>query len=149
MMKKLLSIFLLITSLNLIGQVKKDSIPVKLDSVAVPEDDLFSDLDLAMIDSLVLQSKYNSPLLNNLPFVNYTIFIRSILTTWPSMLLVFITHLINLRYLNLIIPYSVLSNLQSKDRVFIVGNLNIDSINSTCFEVNKTDELFANSRSFD
>jgi membrane-bound lytic murein transglycosylase D len=68
MQKKILLVLLLV-SFQLIGQTQKlDSIPVKSDSVVVPKNDLFSELDLDLIDSLVLESKYNSPLYDTITY---------------------------------------------------------------------------------
>lgn len=67
MYKKLLFLFLFVT-VNIVAQVENDSIAVAVDSITVEEDDLFSDIDLAMIDSLVLESKYNSPLYDTITY---------------------------------------------------------------------------------
>ena len=67
MQKKILFLFLLITA-SLSAQVAKDSLEVATDSIVVEEKDLFSDLDIAMIDSLVLESKYNSPLYDTITY---------------------------------------------------------------------------------
>ncbi|MFD2566684.1 lytic transglycosylase domain-containing protein [Pseudotenacibaculum haliotis] len=67
MKNKLLILFFLL-SINLFAQAEKDSIPSKMDSITIPENDLFSDVDLAMIDSLVLESRYNSPLYDTITY---------------------------------------------------------------------------------
>ena len=67
-MHKTLLILFGFLSLSLFSQVKKDSIPKKLDSITVSQNDLFSELDLAIIDSLVLESKYNSPLYDTISY---------------------------------------------------------------------------------
>ncbi|MEQ6125053.1 LysM peptidoglycan-binding domain-containing protein [Pseudotenacibaculum sp. MALMAid0570] len=67
MYKKLLFL-LFFLSINLFGQSERDSIPAKLDSIKIPENDFFSDVDLAIIDSLVLESKYNSPLYDTVSY---------------------------------------------------------------------------------
>ena len=67
MQKKLLFLFLLISA-SLCSQVTQDSIPVATDSIQIEKNDLFSDLDIAMIDSLVLESKYNSPLYDTITY---------------------------------------------------------------------------------
>lgn len=50
------------------AQVENDTIAVQMDTVPQPENDLFSDADLSMIDSLVLESKYNSPLYDTITY---------------------------------------------------------------------------------
>lgn len=67
-MQKKILFLLLFLSINLFGQTEKDSIPIKMDSINIPENDLFSEVDLAMIDSLVLESKYNSPLYDTITY---------------------------------------------------------------------------------
>ncbi len=67
MHKKLLFLFLFI-SVGLCAQVTKDTISIATDSIVVEKNDLFSDLDIAMIDSLVLESKYNSPLYDTITY---------------------------------------------------------------------------------
>ena len=62
-MKKIVFLFLL-TSLCVVAQNNKDTIAtVQFDSIKnIVEEDLFSDIDISLIDSLVLDTKYNSPL---------------------------------------------------------------------------------------
>ena len=67
-MQKKIFFLLLFVSIGLFGQTEKDSIPSKIDSISIPENDLFSEVDLAMIDSLVLESKYNSPLYDTITY---------------------------------------------------------------------------------
>lgn len=67
-MQNRICILLFLLTINLFGQTAKDSIPVKIDSIAIPENDLFSDVDIALIDSLVLESKYNSPLYDTVTY---------------------------------------------------------------------------------
>ena len=67
-MHKKLLLLILFCTVGLFGQVEKDSISVEKDSMPITEDDLFSDVDLAMIDSLVLESKYNSPLYDTITY---------------------------------------------------------------------------------
>ena len=67
MFKKLFFPFLWISA-SLFAQVEKDSIQVVVDPVVVEENNLFSDFDLAAIDSLVLESKYNSPLYDTISY---------------------------------------------------------------------------------
>ena len=67
-MQKKIFFLLLFLSINLFGQSEKDSIPIQADSINIPENDLFSEVDLAMIDSLVLESKYNSPLYDTITY---------------------------------------------------------------------------------
>jgi membrane-bound lytic murein transglycosylase D len=67
-MHKKILFLLLIISIGLQAQVAKDSIQVATDSIDVKENDLFSDIDLAKIDSLVLESKYNSPLYDTITY---------------------------------------------------------------------------------
>jgi membrane-bound lytic murein transglycosylase D len=51
------------------AQLQKDSIAVAKDSIKeLTEEDLFSDLDIAMIDSLVLDAKFNSPLYDTIQY---------------------------------------------------------------------------------
>ncbi|MBL4605187.1 MAG: LysM peptidoglycan-binding domain-containing protein [Flavobacteriaceae bacterium] len=63
-MKKTIFLFFLFSSLCLVAQSNKDTIAtVQFDSIKnIVEEDLFSDLDISLIDSLVLDTKYNSPL---------------------------------------------------------------------------------------
>ncbi|MFY0604005.1 MAG: LysM peptidoglycan-binding domain-containing protein [Flavobacteriaceae bacterium] len=62
-MKKKIFLFFLFISLGVFAQIKKDSLLVAKDSIKeIAEEDLFSDLDIAIIDSLVLDAKFNSPL---------------------------------------------------------------------------------------
>lgn len=50
-----------------IGQTKKDSLVVAKDSVKViQQEDLFTDKDIRLIDSLVIEAKFNSPLFDDL-----------------------------------------------------------------------------------
>lgn len=67
MYRKLL-ILLLFSTISLSAQIAKDSLDIATDSIAIEENDLFSDLDLSMIDSLVLESKYNSPLYDTITY---------------------------------------------------------------------------------
>lgn len=68
MQKKILIVFLFV-SFSIFGQTRKlDSVPVKSDSIVLSEGDLFSELDLAVIDSLVLESQYNSPLYDTITY---------------------------------------------------------------------------------
>lgn len=73
MFKKLLFIFSLISSLNF-AQTVKDSVPVVQDTIQIAKDsiktlqqeDLFTDKDIQLIDSLVIEAKFNSPLMDEL-----------------------------------------------------------------------------------
>lgn len=67
-MKNKLLLLLFLVSINLFAQAERDSIPSKMDSITIPENDLFSDVDIAMIDSLVLESRYNSPLYDTITY---------------------------------------------------------------------------------
>jgi membrane-bound lytic murein transglycosylase D len=67
-MSKKLFILTFFISFNLFGQVENDTIPSTSDAITIPEGELFSELDLAMIDSLVLESKYNSPLYDTISY---------------------------------------------------------------------------------
>lgn len=62
-MKKIVFLFLL-TSICVTAQNNKDTIAtIQFDSIKnIVEEDLFSDIDISLIDSLVLDTKYNSPL---------------------------------------------------------------------------------------
>ena len=60
-MKKLL-LFLLLTT-PILAETAKDSIPKKMNTA-----DLFSDYDIVLIDSLLMDSKYKSPLYNTLQY---------------------------------------------------------------------------------
>ena len=63
-MKKTIFLFFLLANFCLVAQGNKDTIAtVQFDSIKnIVEEDLFSDLDISLIDSLVLNTKYNSPL---------------------------------------------------------------------------------------
>ncbi|MFY0631887.1 MAG: LysM peptidoglycan-binding domain-containing protein [Flavobacteriaceae bacterium] len=63
-MKKTIFLFTLFMNLCLLAQSNKDTIAtVQFDSIKnIAEEDLFSDLDISLIDSLVLNTQYNSPL---------------------------------------------------------------------------------------
>ena len=67
-MRKKILFLLLFLSINLFGQSEKDSISTKIDSINIAEKDLFSEVDLAIIDSLVLESKFNSPLYDTITY---------------------------------------------------------------------------------
>ncbi|WP_435413928.1 transglycosylase SLT domain-containing protein [Polaribacter aestuariivivens] len=61
-MKKILLIFLFTSSV--LAQTQKDSIPQKITKA-----DLFSDYDIALIDSLLMDSKYKSPLYETATYI--------------------------------------------------------------------------------
>lgn len=63
-MKKVIALLLLTMNFGLVAQIDTDTIAtVKIDSIKnISEEDLFSDVDISLIDSLVLDTKYNSPL---------------------------------------------------------------------------------------
>ena len=63
-MKKKILLFFLFANLCIVAQSNKDTIAtIQFDSIKnLVEEDLFSDLDISLIDSLVLNTKYNSPL---------------------------------------------------------------------------------------
>lgn len=62
-MKRVILLFFLLFCVGIIAQIKKDSLVAQKDTIKeITEEDLFSDVDIAMIDSLVLDAKFNSPL---------------------------------------------------------------------------------------
>lgn len=63
-MKKVITLLLFSVHFYSVAQVDTDTIAnTKLDSIkSISEEDLFSDVDITLIDSLVLDAKYNSPL---------------------------------------------------------------------------------------
>ncbi len=65
-MKKQFFLFFLLVNICLVAQNNKDTIAtVQYDTIKnIVEEDLFSDVDISLIDSLVLDTKYNSPLYN-------------------------------------------------------------------------------------
>lgn len=65
-MKKLSFVFLLLAQ-TLIAQSEKDSLIVTKDSVnIIQQEELFTDKDLRLIDSLIIEAQFNSPLMDDL-----------------------------------------------------------------------------------
>lgn len=69
MIRRIILLWILCINFVVVAQTTKDSLIVAKDSIKeLTEEDLFSDLDIRLIDSLVLDTKFNSPLYDTLQY---------------------------------------------------------------------------------